>query len=138
MNDQALSCGSGIITESPIESFIEYPAVNFSNEKIRKRLDRCDVWVSELEGELELDVYWRPDNTQQWTQWQETVATCAKMEDAATNTPHTWKNLLPQYRPQVKTFTIPDGIEAMTKYALQNGFETNYESPGGESATSTR
>lgn len=120
-DDISVSCGSGLITETPIESFIEYPSVNFGDEKRRKKLERCDVWVSGLDGGLELSVFWRPDNTQQWTQWDE-VETCAKTTDAATNTPHTWKNLLPEQRPQIKSFTIPDGIDAVVKYALQNGF----------------
>jgi len=121
-DDISLSCGSGILLDSRIESYIEYPSVNFSQEKIRKRLDRCDVWLSGIEGDVDLAVDWRPDNTQQWTEWDETVSVCAKTEDAATNTPHTWKNLLPQQRPQIKTFTIPDNVDSVTKYALQNGF----------------
>ncbi len=121
-DDISLSCGSGIITETPIECFLETPSINFQIDKVRKRLMRCDVWLSGIEGELDLNVFWRPDNTQQWTQWSERTDVCAKVTDAATNTPHTWKNLLPQYRPQVKTFTIPDTLEEVTKYALQNGF----------------
>lgn len=121
-DDIAVSCGSGLITESRIESFLEYPSVNFSQEKIRKRLERCDVWLSGIDGEIDLKVYWRPDNTQQWTAWDESVSTCAKTTDAATNTPHTWKNLLPEQRPQIKTYTIPNDVDAVTKYALQVGF----------------
>lgn len=121
-DDLALSCGSGVITESRIKSFLEYPSVNFSQEKIRKRLDRCDVWLSGIEGQVDLEVYWRPDNTQQWTKWNEQVSVCATTEDASTTTPHTWKNLLQQYRPQIKTFTIPDDVDAVTRYMLQNGF----------------
>ncbi len=121
-DDIAVSCGSGLITESRIESFIEYPSVNFSIEKIRKQLQRCDVWLSGIDGEIDLKVYWRSDNAQQWLLWDETVAVCAKTTDAATNTPHTWKNLLPEQRPQIKTYTIPSGIDAVTKYGQQNGF----------------
>lgn len=121
-DDISLSCGSGIITETPIECFIETPAINFGVDKQRKRLMRCDVWLSGIDGELDLKVYWRPDNTQQWTQWDSATDVCAKTEDAATNEPHTWKNLLPQQRPQIKTFTIPDTLDAVTKYALQQGF----------------
>lgn len=121
-DDISLSCGSGIVTETPIQSFIEYPAVNFGNEKQRKRLERCDVWISGLDGPLDLDVYWRPDNNQRWTAWDENIRTCAKTTDAETSEPHSWKNLLPEQRPQIKTFTIPAGIDAVTKYALQNGF----------------
>lgn len=121
-DDIAVSCGSGLITESRIESFLEYPSVNFSVEKIRKTLQRCDVWLSGIDGEVDLQVFWRPDNAQQWTAWDEGAPVCAKTTDAATNAPHTWKNLLPEQRPQIKTFTIPDNVDAVTTYALQTGF----------------
>lgn len=119
--DLSISCGSGIIAESPITSFIEYPSVNFGMEKARKRLQRADVWLSGINGDLDLKLYWRPDNTQKWTQWDD-VSVCAKTSDATTSAPHTWKNLLPEQRPQIKSFTIPDDVDEVTKYALQQGF----------------
>lgn len=119
--DVAITCGSGLLMDSPIQSFVEYPAAAFGLRTQRKRLERCDVWVSGVIGELELVAYWRSDNTQKWTEWDR-VDTCAKTEDASTVTPHVWKNLLPQQRTQVKTFTIPDGIDPVTLYALQVGF----------------
>lgn len=119
--DITISCGSGVIN-SPIQSFVEYPAAAFGLRTQRKRLERCDVWVSGVIGELELVAYWRSDNSQKWTEWDR-VDTCAKNEDASTATPHVWKNLLPQQRTQIKTFTIPDGIDPVTLYALQVGFE---------------
>ncbi len=119
--DASLSCGSGVVP-SPIESFIEYPSINFGIEKNRKRIERCDVWLSDMENEVEVRAYWRADNNQQWTQW-DSKPFCAKVTDAATTTPHVWKNLLSQQRPQIKTFTIPDGLDQVTNYALMVGFE---------------
>jgi len=115
--------GTSIITEviSPIECFVEYPRIDFGEPKRRKRLTRCDVWLSNLVGEVDLTVYWRPDNNQKWTLWDET-SHCAIMQDAATATPHVWKNLLPEQRPLVKTFSIPDTFDDVTTYALATGF----------------
>lgn len=120
--DISISCGSGIITETPIEAFVEFPSVNFHVDKQRKRLMRCDVWLSGIDGPLELDVFWRPDQSQQWNSWNEMTSVCATTEDSATDTPHVWKNLLPQMRPQIKSFTIPDTIDPVTKYDFQQGF----------------
>lgn len=120
-DDIILSCGSGAV-ESPIVSSIEYPVVNFGSQKNRKRLERCDVWFSGIEGELDLTVYWRADNTQKWSQW-DAVETCAKITDPPVGNPHVWKNLLPEQRPQIKTFTIPDGVDEVVRYALSVGFE---------------
>lgn len=119
-DDSYLSCGSGSIP-SRVESFIEYPSINFGSKKQRKRLERCDVWLSGLVGEFDLRVFWRTDNSQRWIEW-DAVETCARTTDNSTATPHVWKNLLPEQRPQVKSFTIPQGIDAVTKYAQEVGF----------------
>jgi hypothetical protein len=121
-DDVIISCGSGAETDFRIKSLIEYPSVNFGLQKERKRLERCDVWLSGVDGELDVTAFWRTDNTQKWTEW-DAVETCAKTTDANREFPHTWKNLLPEQRPQIKTFTIPDGVDAVTKYGLQVGFE---------------
>jgi hypothetical protein len=119
--DAYLSCGSGTIG-SPVQSLIEYPSIGFGLPKNRKRLERCDVWLSGIDGELEMTAYWRADATQKWSEWDQKEV-CAKTTDAAVNTPHTWKNLLPEQRPQIKTFTIPAGLDGVTDYALAVGFE---------------
>ncbi len=120
-DDAYLSCGSGMIP-NPVESFIEYPTISFGSSKNRKRLQRLDLWLSDIDGDLTVRAYWRSDNTQKWSEW-DGKEVCAKTTDAATNTPHTWKNLLPEQRPQIKSFTIPYGLDAVTEYALEVGFE---------------
>jgi len=108
--------------EEPITCFIEYPRRNFGDSKHRKLLTRCDVWLSSVDGEVDLSVYWRSDNSQKWLKWDE-ATTCATTSDPSTSTPHVWKNLLTQERPQFKTFTIPDTINQLVGYAADNGFE---------------
>lgn len=121
--DQVAGCADDSPSvPNPIKSFIEYPLRNFGDSKRRKRIERCDVWLSDVRGELDLRVDWRADNSQKWLEWDD-ATTCAKVTDAATNTPHHWKNLLGQERPQFKTFTIPDFVNEVVKYAAQVGFE---------------
>ena len=123
VHDITLSCGSGSPeVTSPIGSFIEYPRVDFSDPKQRKRLTRLDVWLSEIVDEITLTPWWRTDNDQQWTQWQETISECATTTDDATTTPHVWKNLLPQQRPLIKSFSIPDVLDDVIKYQRATGF----------------
>lgn len=122
-DDVTITCGTSAPDEvNRITAFVEYPRVDFGSPRARKRLERCDVWVSELLGELELRAYWRSDNNQKWTQWDE-VEECAVTTDPEMEAPHTWKNLLPQQRPQIKTFTIPDGLDEITAFALMVGFQ---------------
>lgn len=115
--------GSSTITEvySPIEAFVEYPRIDFQDPKRRKRLTRCDIWLSNISGEVEMKLYWRPDNSQRWQFWDST-AQCAIMTDAATTGPHVWKNLLPEQRPLIKSFSIPDEIDGLSTYDLSTGF----------------
>lgn len=120
-DDAYLSCGSGGIPNR-IEAYIEYPSIGFGLPKNRKRLERCDIWFGGIDGELDMRLYWRTDNDQKWNEWDDSSA-CATTTDSSTTTPHTWKNLLSQQRPQVKSFTIPDGIDDVTRYAEKVGFE---------------
>ncbi len=120
-DDAYLSCGSGLIP-NPVESFIEYPSVGFGLPKNRKRIERCDVWISGIDGEMDMRLYWRTDASQKWHQWDESAA-CAKTTDASVSAPHVWKNLLPEQRPQVKSYTIPESVDEVTRYANRVGFE---------------
>lgn len=106
---------------SPIESFVEYPRIAFQDPKKRKRLTRCDVWLSNIVGQVNLSVFWRPDNYQQWTLWDSTTH-CAVMTDGSTGFPHIWQNLLPEQRPLIKTFSIPDSVDPISGYDLCTGF----------------
>lgn len=119
IDDVYLSDGSSAL--NPIEAFVEYPRIDFNEPKKRKRLTRCDVWLSNITGEVEVTAYWRPDNNQKWTLWDST-SQCAIMTDPSTEGPHVWKNLLPEQRPLVKSFSIPDNIDDITKYGMATGF----------------
>lgn len=117
--------GTSVLTESQVPMISEYPTRDWGNPAERKRLQRCDVYLSDIEGDVELEVYYRPDNYQKWTKWGDTISVCANTTDpeaASDATPHVWKNLMGQERPQIKTLTIDDEINNLTSYAKQVGF----------------
>lgn len=114
--------GTSQLTPSPIPMVAEYPARAWGDGKRRKRLERCDVFLSDIKGDCELSVYFRADNYQKWTLW-DTVSVCANTTDPSTTYPHVWKNLLGQERPQIKTFSITNNENEITNYALKVGFE---------------
>lgn len=121
--DLSAVCGDEISTEeNPITCYVEYPLRNFGQNKTRKRLERCDVWLSSVDGEVDLTVEWRADNSVKWLKWDE-ATTCAKTTDPEGEIPHVWKNLVNQERPQFKTFTIPDFTNEIVKYSATVGFE---------------
>lgn len=122
--DQFLICvgTSYVPVNTQVPVVMEFPARDWGMPKDRKRLDRCDVYLSELKGEIELEVYWRADNYQKWNLWDGRT-TCASTTDPATDTPHVFKNVRSQERPQIMTFTIPYGKNEITERALDVGFE---------------
>lgn len=118
--------GSGVTDPAPIQCLVEHARRSWGNPTIRKRLERCDVYLWDLEGDLDLSVYWRSDNNQKWQRWEPTpTEVCATTGDPEVpgETVHVWKNLLPQQRPQIKTFTIPSDIDEITRYSFITGFE---------------
>jgi hypothetical protein len=101
---------------------LEYPARNWGDPKRRKRIERCDVYLSSIKGEVEIAVYWRADNYQKWTAWDSTADICATMTDAGVDSPHIFKNLAAQDRSQIMTFSPPNGINSISFRGLNVGF----------------
>lgn len=106
---------------SPIPMTIEYPKRDFGQPMSRKALDRCDVYLSNLEGNAGLAIYFRMDNTTQWTKWDE-VAFNASMTDPSTTTPHTWLNIAKQDRNKVMTFSPPEEVDTISERHTNVGF----------------
>jgi hypothetical protein len=127
-SDLYLSCGDSIVakSDSPIVSQVEYARRNFGDPRNRKRLIRCDVYVTNLSDDSDLSMYWRSDNDQKWRKWDDKEF-CAKITDSSSTSPHFWKNLSTQQRPQIKTFTIPEGTDAITHWSTEVGFEFQFK-----------
>ncbi len=106
---------------SSISAYADYPRVNFGLAQTRKRLQRCDVYLSDIDGDVDVTVYWRADASPAWIQW-DTWSVCATTTDPSTVTPHVFQLLARQQRPQVKTFTIPDDLDTIIGYDGAVGF----------------
>jgi hypothetical protein len=114
----ATGTGNGIVlTPSPVTSYAEYRRFDFGNPGQKKRLMRCDLWPTELQGECDVQVYWRTDNRTQWQLWGE-FSVCATM----TNEDDQWLDLAAQERGRVKTLTAPTKSDAILNQAQDVGF----------------
>lgn len=124
IGDETIECSDGSSTNA-ITCSVEYGRRNFGITGVRKRLERCDVYLWSMRGDVDLTVYWRADNNQKWQSWGDAVEVCAKDGDPEVPgaTTRVRRNLLPQQRPQIKSYTIPSNIDDITKYSLANGFE---------------
>ncbi len=65
---------------TPIESSVEFRRFDFGDPSAPKCLTRCDVYPSQIEGDVEVSVYWRVGNRNQWNLWGSFDA-CAEMTD---------------------------------------------------------
>jgi hypothetical protein len=114
--------GTAVLTESAVPMIAEYPVRAWGNATEPKELQRCDVFLSDIEGGCTVAVYFRPDNSQRWIFWDR-IEVCANVTDPEGTTPHVWKNLLGQERPQIKTFSITDERNLLTDKAQKIGFQ---------------
>lgn len=107
-----------------IESSVEFRRFDFGDPSAPKCLTRCDVYPSQIEGEVSVSVYWRVGNRNQWQIWGSFDA-CAEMDDepeASPETPHEWKNLRSQERGRVKSLTIPSLKDPIMQLAQSAGY----------------
>jgi hypothetical protein len=115
----------GDVTESGAESrvraYVETPRRDFGEPRKLKRLERVDVMLAGIDGDVELEVFWRCDSGERWNRWDGAV-TCAVTSDGSSAEPHVWKNLKRQGRAQWRTFTIPDGVDVLTRRGWHIGY----------------
>jgi len=107
-----------------IQSSVEFRRFDFGNPSFPKQLTRCDVYPSLIEGSVNISVYWRVGNRNQWLHWGSFNA-CATMDDppeASASTPHVWKNLRSQERGRVKSLTIPSLKDNISQMAQSAGY----------------
>jgi hypothetical protein len=113
-----LAAGTSLIsTASEVQGTIEYRRFDFGLPGQKKRLMRCDLWPTDIDGPVTLKVYWRTDNRTQWYLW-DTVSFAATM----TNADNAWLNLEAQERGRVKTLSAPTLTDALEQVAADVGY----------------
>ena len=81
--DHDIVSGGGI---SPIQAIIETRALSLATPLEQKRLIRADLWISDLSGDVDFSVYWRPDEYPCWREWH-TFSRCATVDNCVVGTP---------------------------------------------------
>jgi len=113
----------GVIT--PIKAIVETRSFEFEKPYVLKKLSRADLWLSNLQGQVDFKVYFRPDKFPCWIEWA-TFQKNAKMNYCPTS-PEEWvekvPTSLPQFRPQVRLSTPPDTIDPATNRLFRMGYE---------------
>jgi hypothetical protein len=121
--DVYLTDGTTLLpVESRIVATSEFRRFGTDKPNQLKRLVRCDFYPAQIEGDVNVKLYWRVGNTEQWFFCDE-VDFCAQMSDGTTTTPHEWKNLRPQTRLQVRSFTFPQQINEVFNLSNTVGYD---------------
>ena len=126
--DRVLDCSTDELTDSRVTCYVETARRSFGALGTRKRLERVDVYVSNLLGRADVSVYWRADVNQKW-RLADTFTFCAQYndpEETSDETPHVFKNLVAQHRSQAKTFTLNPSRDLISKYGTHIGFEFQF------------
>jgi len=63
-----------------INSIIETRAYDFGSASEQKRMIRADFWLSNILGQVDVNVYWRPDQYPCWRTWH-SFSRCAEVDN---------------------------------------------------------
>jgi hypothetical protein len=71
------------VTSQRINSIIETKSFSFGSSAEQKKLIRSDFWFSDINGTLDVNVYWRPDQYPCWRPWH-SFSRCATTQTCIT------------------------------------------------------
>ncbi|MFZ9681271.1 MAG: hypothetical protein ACO3CL_07605 [Bacteroidia bacterium] len=63
-----------------IKSILETRSFYFGSPAEQKRMIRADFWLADLQGRVDVDVYWRPDQYPCWRPWH-SFSRCATVDN---------------------------------------------------------
>lgn len=112
--DMYLSNGSSLIS-NPVTGQFESRRFMFGD--VPFIVERLDLWPADMEGEVDVQVYYRADNRTQWQFWDE-FSMCATMDNADNE----WYNLAAQERGRVKSLTMPSTYDTIDQLSTRVGF----------------
>lgn len=119
-DESYISTGTGngiVLRPTPVTSYFETRQFDFGAPARLKRLFRCDLFPTDISGEVHFELFWRTDNRTQWLKWGQ-FDVCATM----TNADDQWLNLAEQERGRVKSFTAPTLNDDILHQAADVGF----------------
>lgn len=116
----------GIWTEERITTTIETPSWQFtvggSNGGNIKRLDRADMWVDNVIGNVNFTIKFKPDQNPCWLDWFQWQI-CASYKDCGPSINCNPKTLQPQFRPNMRIQAPPGFCNPQTLTPYNAGYE---------------
>ncbi len=110
---------------TPIQQVIETRSFNMGDGFNLKKLNYAEIFVDQLQGDVEFAVSFRPDQHPCWLDWHEWDE-CAKIRDCTTVDSvgcQTLPVLQPQYRSRMRTPTAPETCLSVAGRPANIGYE---------------
>jgi hypothetical protein len=114
--------GKLVSSKNRIQCYVETSSYSFENPFELKKLEYGEMWIDELEGEVDFDVKYKPNQYPAWVNWSE-FSECAKIETCGTSTTCTLNNYKPQYRTRRRLPQPTDDCESTNGAPMRNGYE---------------
>ena len=107
-----------------ISCYVESPSYTFENPFELKKLEYGEMWIDQLEGQVNFDIKYKPNQYPAWVDWN-TFVECAKTDncDPVAGECLTFQNYKPQYRSRVRLPQPADDCETSVSAPMRNGYE---------------
>lgn len=110
--------------KTSIECYVETSSYSFENPFELKRLEYGEMWVDQLEGAVDFNIKFKPNQYPAWVDWSE-FTECSKTEncDPPAGSCLTFLNYKPQYRSRRRLPQPADVCESINGAPMRNGYE---------------
>ena len=113
-----------------ISCYVETSSYSFENPFEMKQLEYGELWLDQLEGEVQFDIKYKPNQYPAWVDWH-AFTECAKSEncDPTDGSCLAFVNYAPMYRTRIRLPQPEDTCEASASQSnannapLRNGYE---------------
>lgn len=109
-------------TKQRIRRAIEFKRLSAGNPKELKILDGFELWISELKGTVDFNLFYRPDQYATWFPWQSAQECASECSTEACATGDQL-NLQPQYRPRMSFQQPPVVCETGNSNPSDHGYQ---------------
>lgn len=111
----------------PILCALETSAYSFGMQMSLKQLQGASLWISDIQGEVKVKSFYRPDNFPCWQEWH-TFTRCANVSSPLINETSpvilSGMQALPQQRARVDLPTPSDATDPVGSHPLRNFYYT--------------
>lgn len=109
--------GGDALTPSRIHSYIDTRRYSFESPFVKKRIERLDLYYSQIKGEVDITIYFRSDNHGAWRMWDTFSASSDMDYGDGEFTLLSFQTLKPKHQTSRKTLSAADYYDTLGQVA---------------------